>query len=201
MVLNLKALYSLNLRERVIIAAAALLAVSYAVYALIIPPALLHYRIARRQLSVQQQLIKSREKKYKELLNLEKSFYDLEKRSAILREKFFNDEEIPDLLKDLEKMAVDSGNDLKELKPLAVQVLQESLLDKGRQKLYYKKDVVEVVVHGGYNNILNYFKRLADYQKLLGVEQVELLPFSKEGPKLKAGFILNIYILDKKDSK
>jgi len=198
MILKLKFLHKLNLRERIIIAAAALLGVGYIVYVSIIPPALLQYRIAKRQLSVQRQLIESRERKYKELLDLQKKFYDLEKKSAILREQFFTDEEIPDLLKDLETIAVEAGNDLKGLRPLAEQVLRKSQFDKDSKQLYYKKSVIELVIHGGYNNILDYFNELAGYQKLLGIEQVKLVPFSSQGPRLKAEFILNVYILDEK---
>lgn len=199
MKIDLKTLYNLNLRERAIVGLAILLGLGYVIYILIIPPALFHYRTAKRQLFVQKKLIKAREDKSKELLDIERSFHDLEKKAAVSQNKFFSDDQAQDFLKNLTDMAAGAGNDLKAIKPLVTRILCDSRISKEDRKLCYKKDVVEVVMLGGYRGISKHFNELANYKKLLGVEQVELKALEGDELKLKASFILNIYILGEED--
>ena len=194
--LNLRILYNLGMRERLIIAAIILLIVGYLIYILLIPIGLYHYRIAKRQLYVQSHLIDSKERKTKNLLHLEKTFNDLQ--SEIVKREiiFFTESETSDLLKNLDNWADETKNDLQKIKPLSTEVICDSRFGEG---MVYKKDIVEVVVQGRYNSFLKLFNRLVDYEKLLGINQVDIRHTRDEPSKLKAKFVLNIYILGKND--
>lgn len=191
---NLKILYNLNIREKLIIATTILLIVGYLIYSLIIPPTLFHCKIAKRQLSVQRCLIESKEKKTKNLLQLERSFEDLQRKMDAQKRTFFTEEEAVDFLKNLDRVAMETKNDLKKIRPQTTKIISDSNLGK-EYPLCYKKDIVEVIAQGGYNNILNLFNRLADYEKLLGVTQLDLKHSREDPSRLEAKFILNIYIL------
>ena len=192
MKLNLRILYNLGTRERLIFAATILLIIGYLIYILLIPPALYHLRIAKRQLYVQKHLIESKERKVKNLIQSEKAFNDLQTEIVKREDIFFADSDVADFLKNLDSWADETRNDLQAIKPLSTEVISDSRFG---EEMIYKKDSVEVIVQGQYNSFLNLFNRIADFEKLLGVTQVDIKYARDDPAKLNAKFVLNIYIL------
>ncbi|MCK4519559.1 MAG: hypothetical protein KAT96_00090 [Candidatus Omnitrophica bacterium] len=192
MKLNLKILHNLNIKERLIIAAMILAGTGYLIYSLIIPPAFYHYKIARRQLYVQKHLIESRKKKTEKLLRLKDDFEDLEKESFKRKKMFFTDNEALDFLNNLDKWACETGNNLEKIKPMSVKTIFNSELGK---TLCYKNNIVEVIMRGKYNSLLQLFKRFTGYEKLLGISQIDLKPAKEDALVLNAKISLNIYML------
>jgi len=172
-----------------------LFAAGYLVYILIIPMASAYYKTAKRQFYVQKNFIESRDKKIKELLRLKENFEDIKKLMFKRREKFFTDEEAFDFLNKLNKLAVDTGNELEKIRPQEPEVIIGSKLE---QDMYYKKNSVELILKGKYSGLLELFKRFYDYEKLMGIDSADLKN-SRETPLgINAKVMLNIYILGKK---
>jgi len=194
MKLNLRVLYNLNLKERLIIAVTILSIVGYAIYILIIPPALFHYKIAKRQFLVQRNLIRSREEKTKNLLQFEKNFQSLQLKMSEQQSLFFTEEEAGDFLKNLESLAIETGNDLKELRPQGVEIVCNSHLGKGRP-VCYKKSIVKLTAQGKYDTFIDYFRELTAHDKVLEVEQVNIKHIGGDSLRLEAKFLLSIYIV------
>lgn len=195
MKLDKKTLYSLNIRERLIIAGTILFIAGYLVYNLIIPPVLYHCKIAKRQLYVQKNLIEAREKKTKELLRLKDSFKDLETNMLARKKMFLTDAEALDFLNNLDLWAKETDTALEEIKPESSRVICDSRSEEG---ICYKDNVVKVHLVGRYNGLLELFKRFADYEKLLGVRELSLRHTRDDRELLDARFTLNIYILGEK---
>lgn len=192
---DLRVLYNLNIKEKLIIAVVILFIVGYVIYSLIIPPALYHYKIAKRQLYVQKHFIDARENKIKVLLRLKNNFEDLKRKSLERKRMFFTEEEALDFLNILNSWTKEAEINLQKIKPKFTEIISDSELEEER---CYKNNIVEVTMRGKYNNLLRLFERFAGYEKLLGVSRIDL-KHTKEGPLLlDAKVILNIYILDKK---
>lgn len=195
MKINLKVLYNLNIKERLIIALVILSLTGYLIYTLIIPPVFYRYKIARRQFYVQQHLIESKEQKTENLLQLKDNFEDLKRSSFKKRNMFFTDEQALDLLNNLDRWTNETGNQLEKITPKSTEIVFDS---KFERETRYKNNLVEITVKGEYNSLLNLFKRFAVYEKLLGVTQIDLKQTKEDPLLLDARVILNIYILDKK---
>jgi len=194
MKLHLRVLYNLNLKERLIIAVTILSIVGYAIYILIIPPALFPYKIAKRQFLVQRNLIRSREEKTKNLLQFEKNFQSLQLKMSEQQSLFFTEEEASDFLKNLENLAIETGNDLKELRPQGVEIVCNSHLGKDRP-ICYKKSIIKLTAQGKYDSFIDYFRGIAAHDKLLEVEQVKIRHIGGDSLQLETKFLLNIYIV------
>lgn len=195
MKVTLKALYNLNIKERLIIATVVLSAAGYLIYSLIIPPALYQHKIAKRQFYVQEHLIKSKQQKTEDLLRLKNSFEDLKRKSFEKKKMFFTDEGVLDFLNNLDRWTNETGNQLEKITPKSIEIIFDSRFEGD---MCYKNNLVEIALKGGYNDLLRLFNRFADYEKLLGVTQIDL-KHTKENPLvLDAKVILNIYILDGK---
>ncbi|MFH1504663.1 MAG: type 4a pilus biogenesis protein PilO [Candidatus Omnitrophota bacterium] len=195
MKVNLKFLYNLNTKEKFIIAVMILSAVGYIIYSLIVPPALAHYKIAKRQYLVQKKLIKSREEKAKSLTRLKGIFEDSKARMLKKKNLFFTEEESADFFKNLNQISVEEKVDLKKINHQDLEVISKSMQDK-QQVLYYKRDTVNLVVYGKYKDILNFLKKLAGSGKILDISQLSLEPLEERSLMLEASFYLSLYILD-----
>lgn len=196
MKLNLKVLYNLNLKEQLILAVIIFFITGYLVYNVIIPPALCHYKIAKKQFSVQQRLLKARKEKIETLSLIKDSFEDLEMKIADKKNNFFTHNEVHDFLKGLDAWAKDTGNTLVSLKPVSLDMICAS--DCCMEEGCYQVNVVEVKLKGRYNNILKLFKRFSSYDKVLGINQLDFKMLKDNTLQLSAKFNLNLYSLDKK---
>ena len=90
---NLKPIYDLNIREKLIIAGTIILIVGYALYGIIIPPIAFQHKIAARQLAAQKKLMKTRGDKIRSLQRLENAFKKSKADVLETRTKFFTEEE------------------------------------------------------------------------------------------------------------
>lgn len=194
---TLKTLYNLNLREQLILAGIILFVAGYLVYTVIIPPALYQYRVAKRQLSVQQNLLSARKKKVENLFRMKDSFENLKINIAGKKNSFFTNREINDFLKELNAWSRDTGNILVSIKPISSDEIYDSISDDTDQPVYYRINVVEVKLNGSYNNILKLLERFNGYNKILGINQLDLKK-NKDEAQLSTKFNLNLYSLDKK---
>ncbi|MFH1847570.1 MAG: type 4a pilus biogenesis protein PilO [Candidatus Omnitrophota bacterium] len=192
---RLNVLYNLNSREKFIIAGAVLVIAGYLLYSFIMPPALYSYQLAAKQFFVQEKLIDSRKKKTEQLLTVKDAFSELQKEMSERKDRFFTDDEAIDFLDNLHKLAEETGNNLEKIKPRLVKIICVSEEDS---ELFYKDHIVEISLKGKYNSFLDIFKHFAEYDKLLGVNGLNVTPTKDDSLILNAVFYLNIYILDKK---
>ncbi len=192
MKLNVKAAYNLNNREKIIIAVTIISAVGYIIYQVLIPGVIIQYQSARRQFLSQRTLIKSKQEKTNYLLKLEKKFDDLQSKITKQQDLFFNEQELTGFLNDLEKEALATDNDIKTIRPLKTETMHSFFPDSNTE-LIYKKDVILVKIQGRYNNLLSYFKKLKSYQRLLGINKLDVEYAEKGTLKLEARFQLDVY--------
>jgi len=193
MKLDLKVIYSLNIREKMIIVVSIIGSICYLLYVAIIPDAWLYYKAAKQQYISQKQLVESRNKKVKDLTYLEKDSNDLQKNRTLQEERFFSSLESTNFLNSLEKMASETSNDLKKVRPIGSQDIKLSDIDES-DSIKYKKDMVEFVVQGRYDNLIMLFKKISDSQKVIGVNKVELEYLEDEYPKLQAQVVISLYL-------
>ncbi len=79
MKINLKPLYNLSTREKLIVGGVIMFIVGDVLYNIIVPPILFHHRIAHRQLGAQKKLMATRKDKVERLIRLESAFTKLKK--------------------------------------------------------------------------------------------------------------------------
>jgi len=192
MQLNVKAVYNLNNREKAIIGITILFSVGYLIYQLLIPGVFTQYRVARKQFLSQRVLIKTKQEKTEYLLNLEQKFEYLQSEISKQQGLFFSEQELTGFLNNLEKEALATDNDIKTIRPSKTEIMHDFFPDPNIQ-LVYKKDIILVKIQGKYNNLLNYFKKLKSYQKLLGINKLDIKCAEKGSGKLEARFLLNVY--------
>ena len=193
MKINLRPIYNLNAREKLIIGGTIMLIVGYALYSIIVPPVIFHHRIARRQLAAQKKLMATRKDKMERLIRLESAFEKLKKSVLQNRLKFFNyftKEDALTFLNGLDSLAARTGVDLESINPKAVETLYSV---KHEENVYYKVNIVEVILTGRYNNIYKFLKGMFSSEKLLEITEVDIKHVKNAPELLNMRFDLNVY--------
>lgn len=195
MKINLRPLYNLSTREKLIVGGVIMFLVGYVLYSIIVPPIIFHHRIARRQLGAQKKLMATRKDKMERLVRLENAFETLKKDVLRNRAKFFNDftkEDALAFLNGLDSLAARTGIDLERINPKAVETLFSV---EHEENVYYKVSIVEVILTGKYNNISKFLKRMLSTEKLLGITEVDIKHVNDVPELLNMKFNLNVYIV------
>jgi len=193
MKINLKPLYNLNAREKLILGGVIMFIVGYLLYNIIVPPVIFHHRIARRQLSAQKKLMATRKDKMERLTRLESAFEKLKKEVLNNRAKFFSyvtKDDALAFLNGLDSLALKTGVDLERINPKP----PEKLFSSGYEEdVCYKVSVVEVILTGKYNNISEFLRKMLSSEKLLGITEVDLKHVNNAPGLLDMRFNLNVY--------
>jgi len=195
---NLKPIYDLNIREKLIIAGTIILIVGYALYSIIIPPIACQHKIAARQLTAQKKLMKTRGDKIRSLQRLESAFKALKTNVLETRAKFFTEEEALTFLNGLDSWAGEMRIDIERIKPKSSEIIFSS--DR-EEKINYKINIVEVILSGGYNNILKFLRKINLSGKILGINEVDLKHMKDDPGLLDMRFNLNVYTVVENDVK
>jgi len=196
--LNLKPIYNLNIREKLIIAGTIMLIVGYVLYSIIVPPIAFQHKIAARQLMVQKKLMKTRRDKIQSLQRLENVFKKSKTDVLEARTKFFTEEEALTFLNGLDSWAGEMRIDLERIKPKSSETIFSSDYE---EKIEYKINSVEVILSGGYNNILKFLRKMTLSGKILGINEVDLKHVKDDPGLLDMRFNLNVYTVVKNDVK
>jgi len=193
MKINLKPLYNLNTREKLILGGVIMFIVGYVLYNIIVPPVIFHHRIARRQLGAQKKLMSTRKDKMERLIRLEGAFEKLKKDVLENRAKFFNEftkEDALAFLNGLDSLAARTGIDLERINPKAVETLFSF---EHEENVCYKVNIVEVILTGKYNNISRFLRKMLSTEKLLGITEVDMKHVNNAPGLLNMKFNLNVY--------
>ncbi|MFH1310510.1 MAG: type 4a pilus biogenesis protein PilO [Candidatus Omnitrophota bacterium] len=191
MKLNLKVLTNLNIREKLIIGFIVALIFGFILYILLIPPIMHHHRLSHRHLNVQKNVLKSRENKIQSLSKLKDSFEKVKNEVSTNRAKFFTEEEALHFLNGLETWARKTKTDIERIRPKSEEIVYH--LETIGVK--YKKTEVEIFMTGKFKNILNVFKTISQYNKLLSVREVDIKHLREDPSMLDVKFNLYLYVI------
>ncbi|MFH1395290.1 MAG: type 4a pilus biogenesis protein PilO [Candidatus Omnitrophota bacterium] len=191
MKINFKALTNLNIREKVIIVFIVTFVFGFILYSVLIKPIMYHHKLSHRHLNVQKNVLKSREDKLQSLSRLKDSFERVKNEVLTNRSKFFTEEEALNFLNGLESWAEETKTDIEKIRPKSERIVYNLEAIGVR----YKKTEVEIFVTGKFNCILNVFKSIAKYNKLLAVREVDIKHMETDPSVLNVKFNLYLYVI------
>ena len=104
---------------------------------------------------------------------------------ASCEERFFNESTLHSFLKDLTRLADETGNELNTIDPQETKVFPDP---------HIEQKVVMVTIIGRYTAIINFLEKLMENGKLLSISELEIKKVNDETLDLNASFRLSLFI-------